>query len=379
MVRRNHDSNNASTSSRTMMIEEARAAAIQTADTFYHLSHEYYRRFRRDYHCSAKQNFSHQRITHDSAGSYQSISDCGSHRAIMASSNQCENTQEGIHHDREADFKLKNRRVNKKMATKKDYSSFHSENLSKLLSKSRKVTKNAFMCAYCGAIFSKESYANHHEWKCIKNGLIKSMVFSCGDNTINQGNSKYYIVPMQGHIKISRAMKKCIAITDEALIKVLQRSRKLVLSKQQIYAQRTLALMARNRSFYDMRNIRFLEMKKAMNLKKPNRKSVNIWHKLQDKLSDAYVLIKEGDDDNNHRVDKYKMKRSDGELKHDDNTIYINVIVKHSTQLLHNELERRAQQRWTSKEDEKENKNNFELLRSFAHVQALRFAKFTLR
>jgi hypothetical protein len=128
-----------------------------------------------------------------------------------------------------------------------------------------------------------------------------------------------------------------------------------------------------------MRNIRFLEMKRAMNLKKPNRKSVNIWHKLQDKLSDAYVLIKEGDDDNNHRVDKYKMKRSDGELKHDDNTIYINVIVKHSTQLLHNELERRAQQRWTSKEDEKENKNNFELLRSFAHVQALRFAKFTLR
>ena len=55
-----------------------------------------------------------------------------------------------------------------------------------------------------------------------------------------------------------------------------------------------------------------------------------LWNNLQDKLSDAYAMIKEGDDPDNDRVDKYHQKRSDGNIKHGNDILYINIIVKHS-------------------------------------------------
>ena len=113
--------------------------------------------------------------------------------------------------------------------------------------------------------------------------------------------------------------------------------------------------------------------------KQKKQKSGNkLWHKLQHKLAETYDLIKDGDDNHNDNIDTYKVRKSDFEIKLDDETLYVNVFVKQSAKLIHNELERLFQQRWMMN-GQKENQSNFELIRHNAHIQALRFVKFSLR
>ncbi len=260
----------------------------------------------------------------------------------------------------------------KRNAQRKDYSQFVSDDPSVIFSKSKKATKGASMCSYCGAIFSTKSYTSHHERICITKGIISM-------NNNNQGEMSPQIdVPMIGHINLSVAMKRFIIMTDDALIKVVRRSKLITLSKEQQHAERDLALMARDRAFYDMKAIRSLELQ-MQNIKKRKQRSGNkLWNKLQYKLAKTYELIKEGDEDHNKNVDKYKVRKADWEMKLDDDTLYVNVFVKQSAKLINNELERLFQQRWMIN-GQKEHKNNFELLRHNAHVQALRFVKFSLR
>jgi hypothetical protein len=128
-------------------------------------------------------------------------------------------------------------------------------------------------------------------------------------------------------------------VTDDALIKVIKLARKMRLSKEQIDAERQLALIAWDSAFYDMRAIWSLELKMMSPTKRGGggqwqQRGGNLWYKFQDKLSDACLLIKEGDDDHNDHADKYKLNRPDAEIKHDDDTMYINVRVEHSAKLI---------------------------------------------
>ncbi len=269
-------------------------------------------------------------------------------------------------------------RAKKKM--KNDYSSFDSDDPLIILSKSKEATKNASMCAFCGSIFSNEAYASYHEYSCIRRGIADVAPSSASASDTATMVSVGDAAPSKEVIKMSDPMKKYIIMSDEALIKVVRRAQKYSLSKKELDSERELALMARDRSFLDMRAIASLELKYQPS-KKQGRGGVNkLWNRLQDKFSYAYAMIKEGDDPDNDRVDKYHQKRSDGNVKHGRDTLYVNIIVKHSARLINNELDRIFQERWKMiSAAEKEHKNNFEFLRHKAHVQALQLVKFALR
>ena len=312
------------------------------------------------------------------------------------------------HHKRWKIWRKKEKKRRRQLV-EKDYSTFSSNKPSVIVSKSKTATKNAFMCTFCGAIFSKKSFASRHEIYCIRNGVLppvasvtstgasmnsksnttkrkrtNTMSSTSTTSTATTSTSTNYI-PMQGLIKLSPDMKKLVVFHDDALIKVVQRSRRFLLSTEQLDAQRQLAIMARDRSYYDMSEIRSLEFK-MINLRKQRQGKTSckrtIWRKVQNRLADAYLLIKEGDDDHNESRDKYASSRYDDEVKIDDDTIYINVVVKQCAKLINDELERKANQRWTmnsNKGEENEIKSNFEVLRNNVQKQTVEFTKFIIR
>lgn len=412
MFRRNHD--NASIES---IKEEARAAAKKAANDIYNISNLHYR-YNHDHQLELLQQRKHHiDQQNDDVNSHQSRSTIsenhlssskshqdaihrGSTRAVNEKAdnlvvvlsekkspnneNIIQNTnkdtkqqQPSQNHDVKIGLKWRRK---KKYQGNDDHSSFYSDDSSIVLAKSKKVTKDASMCSFCGSVFSKESYATYHENLCIKRGVLDLKINKTADDTVSTTSTKVKLsVPMQGQILLSPQIRKYIVILDDTLINVVLRSKRLLLSREQLDSQRELALMARNRSFYDMRAIRSQELKVAKK-KKMKRKRVgnNILRKIQNKLSDAYFIIKEGDDQN-QLVDKYKWRKPDSEIKHDDDTTYINVIVKHSTKLLENYVDREAKLRWTKNNNKSiVQKNNFETIRDFTQNQAIRFAKFSL-
>ena len=264
----------------------------------------------------------------------------------------------------------------------KDYSQFFSDDPTVLYSKSKKATKGASMCSFCGSTFSNQYYASHHERLCIIKGIRgmkEPMVAGIKTKNYLEDESQIDInVPMKGLIHLSLAMRRLIIIPDDALINVTRRSKAIISSQEHLDAERELALMARDRSFYDMKAIRSLELQMHHTKQTRHRSGNKLWNKLQDKLAETYDLIKDGDDHHNENVDKYKVRKPDGEMKLDGDTLYVNVIVKQSAKFINNELDRLFQKHWMIN-GQREHKNNFELLRHAAHVQALRFAKFSLR
>jgi len=264
------------------------------------------------------------------------------------------------------------RKIPGKKRKMKDYSKFQSDDASVVIVKTSKAVKNAFMCTYCGEIFSSESYASVHERFCIKHGI----------SSLTQQVDTYkepVHVPIEGIVRLSPQMQQNIIMTDEALCKAVRCARKFMLTKEEVNAECELAYMARDRAYYDA-----LELKSKsseyhlLSSKKKHLGGIKIWSKLQNKLTDAYILIKEGDHVHTARTDKYKTKNRRDHLngiKCDDGTMYINVIVKPSAEFIYSELDRLAKERW--KEVNKEHRNHFELVRNQAQLHALKLAKFS--
>jgi hypothetical protein len=71
---------------------------------------------------------------------------------------------------------------------------------------------------------------------------------------------------------------------------------------------------------------------------------------VQNKLIDTYQLMKEGDMKGVGGPDHYERKGKGGHnqqpIVHTNKTIFVNVIVKNSIQVVRHELERLAKQRW---------------------------------
>ena len=83
-----------------------------------------------------------------------------------------------------------------------------------------------------------------------------------------------------------------------------------------------------------------------------------IWGKVKGRFDHAYTLCKEGPtssmngmDHKNRRAqkdDKVNGGSNRGDMKHDTNTLFINVVVKNSVQVVNNELQRMAEGWWQS-------------------------------
>ena len=106
------------------------------------------------------------------------------------------------------------------------------------------------------------------------------------------------------------------------------------------------------------------------------------------RFENAYKLVKEGPASQTDVDDKSKVKSEDGDtagrkgdVKHDNDTLYINVVVKNSVQMVNNELQRIARGWWTANDqvDKEEVKDfQFEWIRANTHKHVIRLAGMAL-
>ncbi|KAL7565140.1 hypothetical protein ACA910_021520 [Epithemia clementina (nom. ined.)] len=185
----------------------------------------------------------------------------------------------------------------------------------------------------------------------------------------------------QDALLLSSAVRDYVILADEALMNVCEKARGLILSPEEFSAERQLALLARDKLYYD-------DLAKRSHYRKSpalrhRHEGHGIVGKMQNKFLDAYQLMKEGADRTGFR-DEYKARNKKNSnvqgqklVVHDQATMYLNVMVKNGIQVVKNELERLAQERW-EKAEEIEKFTRFERFRVYAHVNLVRLAGLAL-
>jgi hypothetical protein len=182
-----------------------------------------------------------------------------------------------------------------------------------------------------------------------------------------------------GSLLLSKSMRDYVVLADEALITVCERAESLILTKVEREAERELRLLARDKQYYDEIAERSLARKKhPSNRFRTDGKTA--LGKVKNKFVDAYQLMKEGDGHNMNDQYNRKNKNPDDfsmDIVHTDQTLYVNVMVKNSVEVVRNELERLARNRW-EKVEEIENFTRFERFRVLAHVNIVKLAGIAL-
>ena len=185
----------------------------------------------------------------------------------------------------------------------------------------------------------------------------------------------------QEALLLTNAVRDYVILADEALMNVCEKARRLILSPEEIQAERQLALLARDKFYYDDLARRSRFRKSPINR---NRfEGQGLAAKVQNKFLDAYQLMKEGTDKKGFR-DEYNARGKKNSsvqdqklVVHNQKTMYLNVMVKNGIQVVKNELERLAQERWESAE-EVDKFTRFERFRLYAHVNLVRLAGLAL-
>uniref|UniRef100_A0A7S3Q6W0 VASt domain-containing protein n=1 Tax=Chaetoceros debilis TaxID=122233 RepID=A0A7S3Q6W0_9STRA len=245
----------------------------------------------------------------------------------------------------------------------------------------KRAAKNLWMCSYCGLAFVSEKFASTHEKSCIEDAFSFDSSQTISKNhplsSDNMSSAK-----KAGMVTLSQSVKMCMLFTDESLFKAVRKAKNCLLTHPQRDAERELLLKARDRSYYDSllfasRTLSTRDKKR----KKSSGRRRKMLASLKSRLSDAYELIKEGQQEQKH--DQYDVRRrgyygGTNETKHDDETLYINIVVKHSIKFVNNELELLASRRWIEKKKNQYTRTHFDRLRSLAQIQAVRFAQIAL-
>lgn len=248
--------------------------------------------------------------------------------------------------------------------------------------KTRKSFRDIWMCCYCGNSFISEETATDHEFICIQNAFGRGFN-SSGSMVSKNTNREMQLHPsMTGHIEIPFDIKAMMVITDEALLKTVKTSKLFILTKTETENLKSLALTYRDRIYFDVVSD-LTYVKKSLSKKDLPAALARkgIVSKLHTRLAEAYELIKEGNATGHANADHYERKHYRGDTTHDEDTMYVNIIVKQSIKFVTNELERIATERWTL-DDESEHehfRNQFERIRRMAHTRALQLAKLALQ
>jgi hypothetical protein len=176
-----------------------------------------------------------------------------------------------------------------------------------------------------------------------------------------------------------------LALADQALVHVCEKAIPWILSPQEVQAELQLQWLARDKSYYDDLNQRALARRKDPT-NRFRREGEALLDQVHNKLLDAYQIMKQGDCRNGAlAVDQY-MKRDTANgaaaaksMMHSTNTLYVNVMVKNSVQVVRHELERLAQQKWERSDDAPETFTRFERFRVYAHMNIVKLAGLALQ
>jgi hypothetical protein len=151
-------------------------------------------------------------------------------------------------------------------------------------------------------------------------------------------------------------------LADEALIDVCSKAEALILSQVEREAEFELEILSRDNSYYHMLEMRDIKRREEGVYSRFRTDGKNLAQKVQNKLVDAYAIMKEGKDKkSNIAVDHYKRKYKGGsdvqtEIENTTKTLYVNVIVKNSIKVVSHELDRLAKQRWEEYKETHEEK-----------------------
>ena len=150
-------------------------------------------------------------------------------------------------------------------------------------------------------------------------------------------------------------MREYVVLADEALLDVCNKAEPLILTQSEIEAEVELEWLAKDKAYYQLLARRALERQRDGAYSRFRTEGKTIVNKVQNKFVDAYQLMKEGQTKRNATPDHYNRKsKGDTEgqhlVDHSKNTLYVNVIVKNSIQVVSHELERLARQRWVENE-----------------------------
>lgn len=172
-----------------------------------------------------------------------------------------------------------------------------------------------------------------------------------------------------------------IVLADEALCDVVSRAVPKILTYGECDAERELALLARDKAYYDELSKRAV----ARRVNPSNRfrsDGEDLLAKVQNKFLDAYQLMKESDGKKGVSDQYNRIKKSGEEsvqtITHSDHTLYVNVMVKNSVKVVRHELERLAKQRWEVATAEDESLTKFERFRVYTQIHVVKLAGLAL-
>lgn len=161
---------------------------------------------------------------------------------------------------------------------------------------------------------------------------------------------------------VPHGMRDYIVLADEALIDVCSKAQKLILTPLEKEAEFELACYSKDKAFYDMLEGREISRRRDGTYGRFRTEGKNIAEKVQNKFVDAYALMKEGKSKKSlSSVDHYNRKLKGDTDVHNvitntKDTLYVNVVVKNSLQVVRHELERLARQRWEEYREKTSNK-----------------------
>jgi hypothetical protein len=151
---------------------------------------------------------------------------------------------------------------------------------------------------------------------------------------------------------VPTGMQQYVVLADEALVDVCNKAEPMILTQSEVEAELELEWLAKDKDYYDLLTKRDAERRKDGRYRRFRAEGKSVVSKVQNKFVDAYQLMKEGQPKSGSQaIDHYTRKaKGDAEdmhvIDHSKDTLYVNVIVKNSIQVVRHELERLAKQRW---------------------------------
>jgi hypothetical protein len=147
-------------------------------------------------------------------------------------------------------------------------------------------------------------------------------------------------------------MRDYVVLVDEALADVCDKAIPLMLTPAEVDAELELEYLAQDKAYYDMLYSRAVERRRGGRYSHFRTEGKSMLSKVQNKFVDAYQLMKEGNSSGKTtNMDHYTRKlKGDIDtiriLENNRKTLYVNVIVKASLDVVSYELQRLAKQRW---------------------------------
>ena len=220
------------------------------------------------------------------------------------------------------------------------------------------------------------STRNIHHQSQISSPEMKPVNNSTVDNAFFEPINESQELLTDRDVLVSHSIDDYVVLADEALTDVCLKAEKIALSQLEQEAEFELECYSKDKHYYDMLEQREIERQKEGSYSRFRTEGKNIAEKIQNKFVDAYAVMKQGKSQKTMAsVDHYKRKLDgDMDVRNDisntKNTLYVNVIVKNSIQVVSHELDRLARQRW---EEHKKNEGGTDIRNDESRTQ---FEKF---